>query len=190
MGSGRPAPASRSRRRTRRRRCPGGDPPWVIERSLPASSQCCPKAKRCVDPFHVIQLGTEALDEIRREVWRGAGQAGQAGQADVAAELKGTRNALWKSPENLTARQQAKLADVERLNRPLYRAYLPKEQMRQIYRLPVRAAIALIEDWLQWARRCRLKLPARSPSSERGSWRRFATASPTHGWRRSTPRSG
>ncbi len=28
----------------------------------------CPRAERCVDPFHVIQLATEALDEIRREV--------------------------------------------------------------------------------------------------------------------------
>ena len=44
----------------------------------------------------------------------------------MAAELKGTRYALWKNPENLTARQRSKLADVETLNRPLYRAYLLK----------------------------------------------------------------
>jgi len=114
----------------------------------------CPKAKRCVDPFHVIQLATDALDEIRREVWR---EARRQGQADAARELKGTRYALRKNPENLTARQQSKLADVERLNRPLYRAYLLKEQLRQIYRLPARKAIALLEEWLSWARRCRLK---------------------------------
>jgi transposase len=28
----------------------------------------CPHAVRCVDPFHVVQLATDALDEIRREV--------------------------------------------------------------------------------------------------------------------------
>jgi len=28
-----------------------------------------PDAVRCVDPFHVVQLATDALDEIRREVW-------------------------------------------------------------------------------------------------------------------------
>jgi transposase len=28
----------------------------------------CPEAVRCVDPFHVIQLATDALDEVRREV--------------------------------------------------------------------------------------------------------------------------
>ncbi len=114
----------------------------------------CPQAKRCVDPFHVVQLATEALDQIRREVWR---EARRQGQGDVARELKGTRYALWKNPENLTARQQSKLADVERLNRPLYRAYLLKEQLRQIYRLPVRKAIVLLEEWLSWARRSRLK---------------------------------
>ena len=92
----------------------------------------CPKAKRCVDPFHVSQLATEALDKVRREVWN---EARRQGQADAARELKGARFALWKNPENLTDRQQAKLADLERLNRPLYRAYLLKEQLRQIYRL-------------------------------------------------------
>jgi transposase len=28
----------------------------------------CPDAVRCVDPFHVIQLATDALDQVRREV--------------------------------------------------------------------------------------------------------------------------
>ena len=32
----------------------------------------CPKAKRCVDPFHVVALATEALDKVRREVWNEA----------------------------------------------------------------------------------------------------------------------
>ncbi len=114
----------------------------------------CPQAKRCVDPFHVVALATDALDQIRREVWN---EARRQGQGAVAADLKGARFALWKNPENLTFRQQAKLADVERLNRPLYRAYLLKEQLRQIYRLPTREAIALLEQWLSWARRCRLR---------------------------------
>jgi len=113
-----------------------------------------PDAVRCVDPFHVIQLATDALDEIRREVWN---EARRAGQTAVARDLKGARFALWKNPENLTARQQLKLADVQRTNRRLYRAYLLKEQLRQIYRLPAGAAIALLDGWLAWARRCRLQ---------------------------------
>ncbi len=50
-----------------------------------------PDAVRCVDPFHVIQFATDALDEIRREVWN---DARQAGQTAVAKDLKGARFAL------------------------------------------------------------------------------------------------
>ena len=113
-----------------------------------------PDAVRCVDPFHVVQLASDALDEIRREVWN---QARKAGQTQLARDLKGARFALWKNPENLTVRQQAKLASIEKLNAPLFRAYLLKEQLRQIYRLPAKAAVALLDGWLKWARRSRLR---------------------------------
>jgi len=113
----------------------------------------CPDAVRCVDPFHVIQLATDALDQIRREVWN---QARRAGQADRARELKGARFALWKNPDRLTERQQGKLSAIQQTNKPLYRAYLLKEQLRQIYRLPAEAATVLLDAWIKWARRCRL----------------------------------
>jgi transposase len=113
----------------------------------------CPNAELCVDPFHVVALASNALDEIRREVWN---EARKAGQTAVARELKGARFALWKNPENLTRRQHAKLAAVQQTNQRLYRAYLLKEQLRQIYRVPAEHAIALLDAWLKWARRCRL----------------------------------
>jgi transposase len=114
----------------------------------------CPNATRCVDPFHVIKLATDALDLVRRDVWN---DARRAGQTELARDLKGARFALWKNPERLTQRQQAKLSDIEQTNRPLFRAYLLKEQLRQIYRLPTKAAIQLLDGWIKWARRCRLK---------------------------------
>jgi transposase len=114
----------------------------------------CPNAVRCVDPFHVVQLATDALDEIRREVWN---EARKAGQTAVARGLKGARFALWKNPENLTSRQRAKLSSVQQTNQRLYRAYLLKEQLREIYRVPVEHAGALLDAWLAWARRCRLE---------------------------------
>ncbi len=119
------------------------------------SAERCPKAKRCVDPFHVIALATEALDQVRREVWN---EARRAGPGRCGPRAQGRPLRLWKNPENLTARQQSKLADIERLNRPLYRAYLLKEQLRQIYRLAGRRRRSrLLDEWLQWARRCRLR---------------------------------
>ena len=123
---------------------------WI---TLPVA-QRCPGAEVCLDPFHVVKLATSALDNVRREVWN---DARRAGQRQLAKDLKGARFALYKNPENLTARQHAKLSDIQRTNRKLYRAYLLKEQLRQIYRLPATSATALLDAWLKWARRCRLQ---------------------------------
>jgi transposase len=113
----------------------------------------CPQAAICLDPFHVIKLATDALDEIRREVWN---EARRAGEIALARDLKGARFALWKNPEHLTARQQLKLAHIQKINQRLYRAYLLKEQLRQIYRRNPDDAIGVLNAWLKWARRCRL----------------------------------
>ena len=119
---------------------------WSGRRSLP-------DAVRCVDPFHVVMLATDALDEVRREVWN---EARRSGEIALAKNLKGARYALWKNPENLTGRQRAKLSQLQHTNRRLYRAYLLKEQLRRIYRLPADTAVALLDGWIAWARRCRL----------------------------------
>src|SRR5665213_1938047 len=113
----------------------------------------CPNAIRCVDPFHVIKLATDALDEIRREVWN---QARREGHKQAAKELKGARFALWKNPGKLTERQRIKLAQIQQTNKPLYRAYLISQQLREIYRVPFEQAVELLDAWLAWARRCRL----------------------------------
>jgi transposase len=114
----------------------------------------CPNAEICLDAFHVVKLATGALDEIRREVWN---EARRAGQIALARDLKGARFALWKNPENLTARQKLKLARIQQINQRLYRAYLLKEQLRQIYRVEADEAIAMLKAWLTWASRCRLQ---------------------------------
>jgi transposase len=113
----------------------------------------CPQAAVCMDPFHVVSWATEALDMVRREVWN---DARRQGQDAVAKDLKGARYALWKNPEDLTARQEARLAAIERTNRPLYKAYLLKEQLRQAFALKAEPGVELLERWLRWARRCRI----------------------------------
>ena len=126
---------------------------WLPGSRAPSPS-AAPAPSCCLDPFHVVALATKALDEIRREVWN---QARREGLTAVAGELKDARFALWKNPENLTARQETKLARIEQANRPLFRAYLLKEQLRQIYKLPAAQAAELLDHWLVWARRCRLR---------------------------------
>ncbi|HEX4109090.1 MAG TPA: transposase, partial [Solirubrobacteraceae bacterium] len=110
----------------------------------------CPNAIRCVDRFHVIKLATDALDEIRREVWN---QARREGHTHAARELKGARFALWKNPGKLTDRQTIKLAEIQQTNKPLYRADLISQQLRDIYRVSYQEAVQTLDAWLAWARR-------------------------------------
>jgi len=114
----------------------------------------CPNATLCLDPFHVVSWATEALDDVRRLVWN---EARQNGMTTAAKELKDARYALWKNPENLTARQGERLSAIEKTNAPLYRAYLLKEQLRQLLRLPVEQGLEMLAEWLAWASRSRLE---------------------------------
>ena len=113
-----------------------------------------PKLSGAQHPFHVIKLATDALDEIRRDVWN---TARRAGHAQDAKEIKGSRFALWMNPDKLTERHQAKLAHIQQTNKPLYRAYLIAQQLRLIYRVSYERAIKLLDAWLAWARRSRLQ---------------------------------
>ena len=113
----------------------------------------CPQAVLCLDPFHVVRWATDALDEVRRQTWNAARRSGQPA---LARELKGARFALWKNPEHLTVRQRSKLARVADVNQHLYKAYLLKEELRLVFKLKGARAVALLDAWLSWARRCRI----------------------------------
>ena len=113
----------------------------------------CPNARLCMDPFHVVVWANDALDLVRRKVWNNARRAGQTA---LAHGLKGCRFALWKNPEDLTTKQQAKLAWIIDTNRQLYRAYLLKEQLRQVFAPGGADRILLLDAWLRWAARSRL----------------------------------
>lgn len=120
----------------------------------------CVNAVRCADPFHVVRWATDALDEVRRLAWneaRGAVTQRRAGRASGRAKaLKHARYALWKNPENLTHRQQAKLAWVAKTDPRLHRAYLLKEGLRLVFQLPYDEATEALQVWIGWARRSRI----------------------------------
>ena len=132
----------------------------------------CPNAVLCADPFHVVRWATDALDAVRREAWNDARKAARAEPArrrgrpaanaparpasDRAKSLKGARYALWKNPENLTDRQQEKLAWVAKTDPRLHRAYLLKEGLRLVFQLKGEAGKKALDRWINWARRCRI----------------------------------
>lgn len=115
--------------------------------------QRCENATICLDAFHLVKWVTEALDQVRRDTWN---HARRNGMRTHARDLKGARYALWKNPEDLTARQAAKLAWVAKVNRTLYRAYLLKEQFRAIIALKGLESLVMLQRWLAWAARSRI----------------------------------
>jgi transposase len=112
----------------------------------------CENATLCIDAFHIVGWATEALDKVRRDVWN---EARKAGMTEHAKELKGCRYALWKNPEDLTARQKSRLAFIAKVNSQLFRAYLMKEQLREVIRVKGVLSLTMLEAWLTWAQRSR-----------------------------------
>jgi transposase len=113
-----------------------------------------PDAEVCFDPFHVVKLANEAVNDVRRADWNAHAKS----RTQTGKWLKGARWALLKAPERLTARQQTKLAEVQAANRGLYRAYLLKEELRALYHLDDRSlADEHLTAWLAWASRSKLK---------------------------------
>lgn len=114
----------------------------------------CPGATVCLDPFHVVQWATAALDAVRRQVWN---ELRKSGQKKRAKALKGSRWALWKNYGDLRPDQRTTLATLERENKKLYRAYLLKEELRSVFQDPDPDIAKLtLRDWLGWASRSRL----------------------------------
>jgi transposase len=114
----------------------------------------CTNAVLCIDPFNVVAWATKALDEVRRGLWN---ELRRRGQTERAKAMKGTRWALVKNPEDLTRKQKRKLRAIEEDNLPLYRAYLMKEQLRDIFATKGWEAVFMIDEWLSWVMHSKLE---------------------------------
>jgi transposase len=88
------------------------------------------KAIICYDPFHVVQLATNALDKLRREVWQ---DLRKLPDKDAARRFKGARWALLKNPGDLTDDQSTTLRKLKRRGGALWRGYALKEALRAIF---------------------------------------------------------
>lgn len=119
---------------------------------IKALEERVPHVKVVFDRFHVERLAHDALDEVRRDEQR------EVRQTPAARSLKRMRFALLKSPWNLTLRQEDRLAELQRRNQRVYRAYLLKETLAGALeqQRPERAEEAL-REWLGWASRSKLK---------------------------------
>jgi transposase len=149
---------------------------WITE----CVNEFTPECERCVDPFHVVQWAMEALDEVRREVWREAyaefmhlskehpRKKGRPRAEDPvtamlnaaksrADEIKNSAYALGMAPEHLTEKQKNRITMIAENNNRLYRAYRMKEMLRLILKIKdTDEADTALKRWLWWASHSRI----------------------------------
>lgn len=122
---------------------------WIRD----VAAERAPEAIVCLDTFHVISWATDALDEVRRSEWN---QLRRQGGATAAKTLKGLRFLLLRNWENLTGAQRATIRALDGSNRRLLRGWQLKEELRDIFTLPLHAARRALDDWLAYASRSKL----------------------------------
>jgi transposase len=132
----------------------------------------CPNAESCLDTFHIVKWATDILDEIRRKLWNdtkkqveykghvnkkpGRLKIGEKRPKDAVKEIKGAKYTLLKNPENLTKAQEIRIEMIAKSNPILYRAYLLKEKLRLLFKLPIEDAKEELDAWIKWAQHCRI----------------------------------
>ena len=140
----------------------------------------CPNACRCLDTFHVVEWATAAIDDLRVDTWQEARRelnrmvkelTPKGGRKkmdddtkavidkakDRVEQIKHSKYALGKNPENLTDLQQAKLELIQVEDPKLARAHKLKERLRVILKMRDRdSAGMLLDQWIMSARHCRL----------------------------------
>lgn len=115
-----------------------------------------PQAEIVIDNYHVVQLATKALDEVRRQHWN---ELRQAGDSAAARQFKHDRWALLKNPDHLTDGQADALAEIQTIGGKLARAWAMKEMVRAIFAkgLTVETVEQLLDRLLARLSRCRLQ---------------------------------
>jgi transposase len=107
-----------------------------------------------LDRFHIVQWVNEALTQLRRRLFSGAPRD------ELGRTLKVKKWLLLSARENLAHRDKLLLNELMEQNRPLYQAYLLKEQLRGILRYPWRYFGVLrdrLHDWILAVLGTRLK---------------------------------
>jgi transposase len=115
-----------------------------------------PQATVCIDPYHVVQLANQALDEVRRAYWN---ELRSLGDQDTAKRFKDARWCLLKRPENLSEQQADTLARLKAAGGEVWRAYTLKEAVRGIFQpgLSLEDVTILIDRLLSRLARSRLE---------------------------------
>lgn len=109
-----------------------------------------PAATIVFDRFHLSHHLSRAVDDVRRQTWRQ-----MAGRDKI--EFKRTRFLWLTNPENLHRAERTRLSALLRLNSPIVKAYLLKEDLRRFWNYHSTAwAAGHLRQWLWRASHSRL----------------------------------
>jgi transposase len=123
--------------------------PWIRQ----VVTRRAPQAQLCADPFHVVAWVTDALDQVRRNVWnayRVRQPRGGHGTGEGKV-IRDARWALWKNPENLNDKQRQQLGYLLTMHPQLIEAWVLKEGLRSVFRFSGPAAIETFDHWVDRA---------------------------------------
>jgi len=148
----------------------GGDPNAVEHVCMDMSAaytkgvgKSLPQAAISFDRFHVIALGVEAMDAVRREEMRGNPAAVREALGGTDRKvLKGLMWGMRKNPVGWSQKQWDAMYWLQRSNLKSARAWRLKQALRAVYAEAAssndqeKAATAL-RAWLSWAQLCRLE---------------------------------
>ncbi|MGH3732351.1 MAG: ISL3 family transposase [Acidimicrobiales bacterium] len=134
-----------------------------------ATDEKAPHVRQCVDPFHLVKLANEAIDQARRWSWneerrrapaphpRGRPKSDEVRARNEPRWVKHTRWALLKDRDKLSDDQLDVLHELRKNNSVLYRSWQLKEGLRDLYRLEdPEDAPEHLSWWLAWASRSRI----------------------------------
>ena len=109
-------------------------------------AETCRNAQVVFDKFHVIKNASEAVDRVRRAEIRLGGQG-------VWEALRRSQWLWRKNPENLTDKEQARLAGIKDKNLCTAKAYQMRLVLQDIYRSAAAAtARHRFKIWCRWVR--------------------------------------
>ena len=128
---------------------------WISE----TLDEFIPNAARCLDTYHMTEWAMEAVDQVRLDAWnrakekikekRKVGRPRKGQEIDKTAEkIKHTKIALGKASEHLTDYQKQQLNFIASIDNKLYKAYVLKEQLRTLVKLPYEEVEEQLKDWL------------------------------------------
>lgn len=102
------------------------------------------------DPFHVVAMVNRAIDEARRTMMRDMNRKEKI-------ELKGSRFILLRGLEKLNEKGIERLIHLMEINKPLYQAYLLKEDFRTFWSLSPADGATFLDHWIHLAKQTGIK---------------------------------